>query len=283
MSTLTLSTTSINNASIATTSEAAQAVVPNDSSATPEQAIAAIKDVRKAIDTLVTERMVWQDNAYRTSNDQLYGLLQKCFALYKELSASSAEASAQRDALRDYINQQGYKFASGTHTIVKIVKCVFGADRRRVSAYGIVLRSALSQGVSVMDIPQFIRDAGGVEEIRLSKAPNAMTTSQKALIARKTVVINNLGVVASAGLSGYFNDTAKAGANVVLVGAWQSDGSVVVRAVVENDTVINTALASHYSKIKSIADSQAVEQKAQEAEEAKQHAIQAAVAAGVAV
>jgi hypothetical protein len=261
---------------------AVQTVVTNDITATPAQAIAATKDIRTAIDTLVTERMYWQDHANRTSNDQLYGLLQKCFALYKELSGSSAEAAAQRDALRDYISLKSYKFASGTHTIVKIVKCVFGMDRRRISAYGIVLRAALAQNISVMDIPQFIRDAGGVEELRLAKAPNAKTVAQKAAIAGHTVVVNNLGVVASAGLSCYFNDTAKAGANVVLVGAWQSDGSVVVRAVVESDTAINTALASHYSKIKDLAKSQAAEQKTQNTEESKQQAIQAAVVTAVA-
>ena len=260
----------------------AQTVVPNDTTVTSEQAITAIKDIRTAIDTLVTERMYWQDNAYRTSNDQLYGLLQKCFALYKELSGSSAEAAAHRNALRDYINLQGYKFSSGTHTIVKIVKCVFGADRRRVSAYGIVLRAALTENVSELDIPQFIRNAGGVEELRLAKAPNAKTAAQKAAIAGQTVVVNNLGVVASPTLSGYFSDAAKAGANVVLVGTWQSDGSVIVRAVVEGETAINTALASHYSKIKDLAKSQAAEQKAQDTEEAKQQAIQAAVATAVA-
>ena len=159
---------------------------------------------------------------------------------------------------------------------------MFGADRRRVSAYGIVLRAALAQNVSTLDNPQFIRDAGGVEELRLAKAPYAKTAAQKAAIASQTVVVNNLGVVASAGLSGYFNDTAKAGANVVLVGAWQSDGSVVVRAVVESDTAINTALASHYTKIKAIAESQAVEQKVQDTEVSKQEAIQAAVATAVA-
>lgn len=258
-----------------------QTVVTNDTP-TPDQAVAALKDIRTAIDTLVTERLMWQENAYRTSNDQLYGLLQKCFAIYKQLSGSSAEAAAQRDALRDYISLKGYKFASGTHTIVKIVKCVFGMDRRRVSAYGIVLRAALAQNVNVLDIPQFIRDAGGVEELRLAKAPNAKTTAQKAAIASQTVVVNNLGVVASPMLSGYFTDAAKAGANVILVGAWQSDGSVVVRAVVEGETALNTALASHYSKIKAIAESQAAEQKAQCTEEAKQQAIQAAVATAVA-
>lgn len=260
---------------------AVSTVVPNDTTATPAQAVAAIKDIRTAIEGLMLEREQWQENTYRTSNDQLYGLLQKCFALYKELSGESAEAATQRSALRDYINLKAYKFAAGTHTIVKIVKCVFGADRRRVSAYGIVLRAALAKNISILDIPQFIRDAGGVEELRLAKAPNAKTASQKAAIASQTVVVNNLGVVSSPTLSGYFTDAAKAGSNVVLVGAWQSDGSVVVRAVVEGETALNTALASHYSKIKELAKSQAAEQKAQDTEVSKQQAIQAAVATAV--
>jgi hypothetical protein len=43
---------------------------------------------------------------------------------------------------------------------------VFGDDRRRASAYGIVLRRALSDKISVADLPTFIRDHGGGEEIR---------------------------------------------------------------------------------------------------------------------
>jgi hypothetical protein len=247
---------------------------------TGNQAHQAVVNVRQHFDRLVAQRQAWQDNAYRASNEQLYALLQECYATYKAMSMDTAEAKALRSALTDYINLKGVKFNSGTHTIVKIVQCVFGADRRRVSAYGIVLRRALSEGVSVMDIPTYIRERGGVEEIRLAKAPNAMTTRQKAAVAIEAVQAHSLGVFISSELAARL-DAGKIGKAVVLVGTWQADGSVIVRTVVESGTAVNTALASHFSANKGAVRQQAQQQQAANDEQLRQEAIDAATAAAV--
>lgn len=254
-----------------------ETVVSND---TPTAAPSAqgLKATFAAIEQLVVEHDAWKETAFRTSNEQLYVLLQKCYGIYKAMEGTSPEAVALRNGLRDYINLKGHAFTKTTHTLTKIVKCVFGTDRRRVSAYSIVLRSALAQRVSILDVAQFIRDAGGVEEIRLAKSPNAMSSKQKAQIANTTVVVNNMGVVSSLAISGMMNDAGKIGSNTVLIGTWQADGSVIVRAVVESDTVLTAALASHYSAIKEAAKTQAVEQKASVEAASKQEAIEAAAA-----
>jgi hypothetical protein len=256
---------------------AAAVVVQHDTVIASAQAVV---NVRQHFEQLVAEREAWQDNAYRASNDQLYALLQKCYATYKAMSMDTAEAKALRSALTDYINLKGLKFNSGTHTIVKIVKCVFGADRRRVSAYGIVLRRALSESVSVLDIPTYIRDHGGVEEIRLARAPNAMTAKQKATVAAEAVKAETLGVFASAALGAKL-DAGNIGKAVVLVGTWQADGSVIVRTVVQNDTAVNMALASYYSAHKDAVQKQAQQQQAANDEQVKQQAIAVASAAAV--
>jgi hypothetical protein len=267
--------------STTTAAELAQAmpspVVIND---TPAAAIPAqgLKATYAAIEQLVVEHDAWKETAFRTSNEQLYVLLQKCYGIYKAMEGTSPEAVALRNGLRDYISLKGHSFTKTTHTLTKIVKCVFGTDRRRVSAYSIVLRSALAQRVGILDVAQFIRDAGGVEEIRLAKSPNAMSPKQKAQIANSTVVVNNMGVISSPALSGLMNDVGKIGSNMVLIGTWQSDGSVVVRAVVESDTVLTAALASHYSAIKEAAKTQAIEQKAAVETATTQQAIEAAAA-----
>ena len=36
----------------------------------------------------------------------------------------------------------------------------------------------------------------------------------------------------------------------MLIGTWQADGSIVVRAVVESDTVLLAAMSSHYTSVK---------------------------------
>lgn len=278
--TATLSSSAVSNAVevIATSTAAASAsVVQHDTATASAQAMV---NVRRHFELLVAERQAWQDNAYRASNDQLYALLQKCYATYKAMSMDSEEAKALRSALTDYINLNGLKFNAGTHTIVKIVKCVFGADRRRVSAYGIVLRRALSEKVSILDIPTYIRDNGGVEEIRLARAPNAMTAKQKAAVAAEAVHAESMGVFASAALSAKL-DAGNIGKAVVLVGTWQPDGSVVIRTVVQNGTAVNTALASYYSANKDAVRQQAQQQQAANDEQVKQQAISAATAAAV--
>lgn len=245
-------------------------VVQNDTVTT--DAAQASASVRNHFEQLAVEREAWENTVYRTSNEQLYVLLQKCYQTYKSMTEDTPESTALRAGLNDYINTKGYKFNTGTHTLVKIVKCVFGADRRRVSAYGIVLRTALAKQISVIDLPDFIRAHGGVEEIRLAKSPNAMTAKQKAAKGAEAVQSASMGVFSSATL-GTKLDAGNIGKAVVLIGTWQSDGSVIVRSVVENDSAVNVALACHYSANKSEVKETATQKQAANDEQVKQDAI----------
>ncbi len=249
----------------------AETVVSNDT-----QAAQAIKVTYAVIEQLVFEREAWEQNAFRTSNEQLYALLQKCYALYKAMSADSEEAKSLRDGLSNYIDKKSFIFSKSTHTLTKIVKCVFGADRRRVSAYSIVLRSALAKGIQALDVAAFIRDSGGVEEVRLAKSPNAMTVKQKAAAASSAVSESSLGVFSSPQLSSML-DGGKIGTNTLLIGTWQADGSVVIRTVVESDGALNAALASYFTGVKKAAKSTQQETKAANDEVAKAVAVQQAV------
>lgn len=263
---------------ITATAQSVSTVVLNDN-ATMSAAQATV-NVRHYFEQLSAEREAWEINAFRTSNEQLYALLQKCYSTYAAMTSDTEEAEALRSGLKDYINTKGLKFNAGTHTLVKIVKCVFGNDRRRISAYGIVLRAALAQRISVLDIPAFIRSNGGVEEIRLAKAPNAMTAKQKASAAAEAVLAESMGVFVSNALSSKL-DAGNIGKSVVLIGTWQADGSVVVRSVVQNDTAVNAALASYYSANKAAVLEQSKQQEAANDAQVAQDAINAAVSSAV--
>ncbi len=176
------------------------------------------------MDQLVLERQTWEGNALRTSNEQLYVLLQKCYQFYKLMGETTTQAAALRTGLNDYINLKGFTFAKTTHTLAKIVKCVFGAERRRVSAYSIALQMALEKGVAVLDVPAFIRDAGGVEELRLDKSTSEASNKQKVIAAASVVNACTLGVASGGGLVKLL-DSGKVGTQVVLIGSWQADGS----------------------------------------------------------
>jgi hypothetical protein len=270
------STTTANEA-IVIAGEIAQSVVQHDTAA---QAGAQFKSDIASIEQLVIERQVWENTVYRTSNDMLYGLLQKCYALYKRMEGMGAEAVTLRENLTSYINLKGIKCVKSSHTIVKIIKCVFGDDRRRASAYGIVLRAALAEKVLVEGIPTYIRTKGGVEEIRLAKSPNAMTAKEKASVAATAVKADSMGVFASTALGEKF-DAGKTDATVVLIGTWQADGSVIVRSVVQSDTAVNAALATYYSSNKDAVKQQAEQQQAANDEQIKQDAVSAAAHAAV--
>lgn len=225
-------------------------VVKHDSAAIDQaQAKTPMKTAYASIEQLVIEREVWEQTVYRTSNDMLYGLLQKCYGLYKSMEGMSADAIVLRSGLTDYINLKNIKCASTSHTLVKIVKCVFGDDRRRASAYGIVLRAALAEKKAVADIPTFIKDNGGVEEIRLAKAPNALTSKQKASVSVSALQNGSMGVFSSAEISQKL-DAGNIGKPVVLIGFWQADGSVRVQAMVQSDTAVTAALSSFYGTAK---------------------------------
>ncbi len=268
--------TTLTNQSTANVEPAQHAVVQHDTAINAAQAFVG---TRKHIEQLVFEREIWEQNAYRTSNEQLYALLASCYQLYKLMEPSTGDAALLRQSVNDYINTKGLVFTKGTHTLAKIVKCVFGADRRRVSAYSIVLRHALAKGLSADQIPSFIRDNGGVEEIRLHKAANAMTPKQKAEQARAAVAANNYGVLESKKLQEMVQgDVGKRGKHVVLIGTFDDDGNVVVNAAIESDGVLNAALASYYGGNKDAVQEFAAQQKVQQRNQATGDAINDALA-----
>ncbi len=251
-------------------------VVQNDSATATKTAL----PVFTAIEQLVIEHDVWHNGAFRTSNEQLYVLLQKCYALYKGMEGKSKDAAEKRMGLEQFINLKALRVQADSHTLTKIVKCVFGVDRRRVSAYSIALRVADKAKIEVLDLPAFIRNAGGVEEVRRSAATttgNVITPAQKVAIANDAVAQKTIAVIKSEQL-GMELDAGKIGKNVVLIGTWEADGSVIVRAVVQNDSVVKSALATYYVNTKSEQTTKATEKAAANDADARQAAVKAAAA-----
>jgi hypothetical protein len=216
------------------------------------------QQTRLKLESLVVEHDNWRDNAYKSSNEQLYMMLLKCYALYNSMTGKDESAKEMRKAVNDFANSKGYKFKASTHTITKIVKCVFGVDRRRTSTYSLVLRAAIKQGVMNKDLIAFIGKGGGVEEIRLGSTGKGLTTKQKAQVAATTVVVNNLGTATGQALADML-DAGKIGENKVFIGAWQADGTVVIRAAIESETLLNAALARHYATVQAKAKAKAKE------------------------
>lgn len=198
------------------------------------------------IEQLIVEQEVWADGAFKTSNDMLYDLLAKCYAKYEEMCADTEVGAKIRGELNDYITLHSIGVNKKAHTLIKIVKCVFGADQRRVSAYSIVLRTALHDAVKSTELADFIRRSGGVEEIRLAKNGTALTVTQKAVVAMTAVKERALAEFESEAIALQL-DAASIGQQIVFVATQLANGKFVVNAVSNSTTAVNAALAAYYS------------------------------------
>ena len=201
------------------------------------------------IDKLSAARQDWQDTAYKTSNEMLYGILADCYRLYHDMCGKGVDAAALRAALERKLSERGIARKASTHTMAKIVRCVFDGDRRRISAYSRALQAALSANAAADGLAAFISDAGGVEELRLAKSPNFVPTAVKVDKAKAAIATKSLVTIDDKSLAKQL-DTANVGAQYVLVASMQADGTLSINAVLQSDAALNAALAAYYGQNK---------------------------------
>jgi hypothetical protein len=206
----------------------------------PEQTIG------EALDSLVNQRVAWENNELASANDGLYALLQHCYSLNNAMSGTGVSAKALKKGLSNYIQAKGYKFTETTPLIAKIVKCVFGVDRRRVNAYVSALKVAMAEKKQVMELPKFFKEKGGIEEIRRSNTNKPKTLKEKAELGRSVLEGEVLATVTSDSLNAKYS-TESLEEGVVLLATREDDGTFSVRQVLQNKSVITSALATFAS------------------------------------
>ena len=196
--------------------------------------------VGEAIDQLISERQHWENHELANSNETLYALLQHCYSLNNAMSGSDFTAKALRKGLANYIQQKGYQFKESSPLITKIVKCVFGVNRRRVNAYSSALRVAIAERVAVMNLPKFFKDKGGIEEVRRQATTGkARTMKDKVELGRAVLESNVLAKIQSDTLNKNFsNDSLEEG--VVLLATREDDGSFAIRRVVQSNAAVKS-------------------------------------------
>ena len=200
--------------------------------------------VGEAIDQLISERVHWENHELANSNETLYALLQHCYSLNNAMSGSDFTAKALRKGLANYIQQKGYQFKESSPLITKIVKCVFGVDRRRVNAYSSALRVAITEKIAVINLPKFFKEKGGIEEVRRqSTTGKAKTMKDKVELGRAVLESDVLATVHNDSLNKNFsNESLEEG--VVLLATREVDGSFAIRQVVQSNAAVKSALAA---------------------------------------
>jgi len=236
-------------------------------------------DTRNALTSLTAERKEWETTLLRKSNDALYQLLTQCYELFEQMSGSTKEAIESLKALTAVCAENNYRFVDSTPLITKVIKCIFGVDRRRVSAYSIVLREATSKKIEPANLAAWLTEQGGVEQVRLSKSPNAKTTTQKVEICKQAISQSNVLATAHSPALSQAADVDKAGEQCVLLAVQNADGSFSIQAVVNSKSATNAALTAHYTKTKKENQSTADKKTVTDNEKARDESIGQAVAA----
>jgi hypothetical protein len=135
------------------------------------------------LQTMESATRNWEANELAASNKRLYSILMDAYTYYMTMKTDSSKdtRALYADDLAKFIAERKYVFAPTSHDMTRVVKCVFGADRRRVSAYSLALREALRQQVAAKDLAVFIEQNGGVEQIRLggTKPLSALVRAEK--------------------------------------------------------------------------------------------------------
>lgn len=210
------------------------------------------------LERLEQEREEWEGKELAASRARLYSLLTDCYEFYLTLKTDKRAVVREQlgKGLAIFIETRGYTFTPTTHDMTRVVKAVFGVDRRRVSAYSLALRAALDGGaktadgkstpVAAADLAQWLEDKGGVEEVRLGSKNTGLTVKERAEVAKVALKTNVLMSIKPDGKTMAFG-TDDMDKTVLLVATYRPNGELEVSAVVKHDTAVRAALAAHYT------------------------------------
>jgi hypothetical protein len=129
------------------------------------------------------------------------------------------------------------------------VKCVFGTKRRRVNAYSSALKVAIAEKKQVMELPKFFKESGGIEEVRRNNTNSSnkpKSIKEKAALGKAVLTSDVLATVTSDTLNANYS-TESLEEGVLLLATREDDGTFAVRKMLQNRSVVNSALAAFAS------------------------------------
>jgi hypothetical protein len=199
------------------------------------------------------KRKNWETTAYRTSNQQLYAVLADCLA-YGNNDVTTAVAKARNNELAVFLKARDYQVKRDSPLLTRVVKAVFGnIDRRRISTYSLVLRTAQKAHIKPAELANWIEERGGVQEVKLARSATYKSPKQKAEAAKSSLSALPTLAVAKERLS-EFADADFVGDECVLLAEQQADGSFHIKALSRSGAAVNAALAALYGEQKKAAE-----------------------------
>lgn len=212
-----------------------------------EMKVTIANGVMEKLDDLAAKRNKWQVQYDRT-NHTLYELLAGCLDSYYAIKGTKAE-KVFLENIKESLKARKLKVQEGTSVLNLIVRYVFDSDRRRIFGYARVLRVAVKDSIEVANFVEWVKKAGGLEEITSSKGATEETIKKRLALEAKVEDVKDLlveqlqhplAVVPKTHLVSAV-DTAE---YTLLIGKMQVDGKTKVLSVVPDasSAMIQTAI-----------------------------------------
>jgi hypothetical protein len=152
--------------------------------------IAVADAIVQSLDGLSMARENWEQTTFKKANDGLYDLLSQCLDVFetKFIKGSKDGQKTLRSELISRLNEMKVKTQKNSPTLSLFVRYVFCSDRKRAHGYSYVLNAAISHGVNSHQLPQWIVNQGGIEEIKrkMVQSDEAKTRQEKRKQAKDT-------------------------------------------------------------------------------------------------
>ena len=118
--------------------------------------------LEKTLDQISATRAVWEEGTLKSSNDELYAILERCFAVFAEMK----DDTAKRRSLNSLLTDRNMKPRTSTSLGLKVIRYVFGKEGNREQAYARLLSIAFDLKPAEQSLTSYIQECGGVEEVR---------------------------------------------------------------------------------------------------------------------
>jgi hypothetical protein len=119
-------------------------------------------------DVLADQHEVFVEKFVTRANDELYLMLGNIMAICLQVEASAAKASIVKEMRNKLRDNFGLKTQSNSRVPSIVVRYIVRSNRKTAHIYGRVIEVAIANNITPEQLPDFIRDRGGIDEIRLS-------------------------------------------------------------------------------------------------------------------
>lgn len=119
-------------------------------------------------DVVANEHEIYHEQYVTRANETLYKLLASMLKVCLDIEASGESVRVVKEMRSKLLADYGLKTQANSRMSAIVVRYIVRSGRKTAHVYGRVIEVALANNITPEQLPDFIREKGGIEEIRTS-------------------------------------------------------------------------------------------------------------------